>query len=99
EPMELRLFDVNINKRGLVGPRQFMKTFGHLPVPEVLCEGVLTRELIQDVRDGKYPVNEGVICKGGGEKSCHDIWMVKIKTTAYLAKLKERFEDWQKYWE
>jgi hypothetical protein len=47
---------------------------------------------------GKYQLDEGVICKGGtgGE----DIWMVKIKTNAYMSKLKQAFaERWEDYWE
>ena len=98
EPLELRLFDVNIHRKGLLGPRRFIQLFGHLPTPQILYDGILTEQFVQDVREGRYPVNEGVICKGGGEKSCHDIWMVKIKTFAYLDKLKKRFGDeWQKY--
>ncbi len=99
EPMELRLFDVNINKKGLVGPRQFLKTFGHLKIPEVIYDGVLDADFVQDVREGKYPVHEGVICKGGdGFK--HTLWMRKIKTWAYLEELKRRAGDeWIKLWE
>jgi hypothetical protein len=47
---------------------------------------------------GKYRVDEGVICKGGS--GGEDIWMVKIKTTAYMSKLQQAFADrWQDFWE
>ena len=42
-------------------------------------------------------VAEGVVCKGG---KTGDTWMVKIKTNAYMNRLKESFaSDWENYWE
>jgi hypothetical protein len=97
EPMDLVLFDVNIHKMGIVGPQEFVKVFGHLHTPAVVYEGPLTPQFRDDVRSGKYPVKEGVVCKGG---SGHDLWMRKIKTLAYLEELKKRFHDkWERYWE
>ena len=50
------------------------------------------------VRKGKYGVGEGVICKGG--RGGTDRWMAKIKTYAYLERLKRTFaERWEDYWE
>tara|TARA_B100000614_G_scaffold262909_1_gene300521 strand:+ start:88994 stop:89635 length:642 start_codon:yes stop_codon:yes gene_type:complete len=101
EPMELRLFDVWVYKYGLIGPRDFIKTFGHLPTPEVVYEGNLNAEFIADVKAGRYNlgdgIEEGVVCKGG--KGGHrDLWMAKIKTDAYIAKLKEVFRvGWEQY--
>lgn len=54
----------------------------------------------QDVRDNKFNLNEGVICKGHLTKGNFfgKMWMCKIKTQAYLDKLKNRFgDDWEKY--
>ncbi len=91
---ELKLFDVNLYKRGIMGPRDFVKNFGDLSfAAEVVYQGNLTSEFIKDVRDGKYPVVEGVVAKG-------DDFMVKIKTTKYLEKLKEVYVcGWKNYWE
>lgn len=97
EPKELVLFDVNLYKKGIMSPRDFVRKFGHLRAAEVVYEGILNQPFIENVRNGVYPVAEGVVCKGG---SGHDLWMVKVKTLAYLKKLKEVFhQDWQKYWE
>ena len=50
------------------------------------------------VRLGTYGVAEGVVCKGG--TGGPDVWMVKIKTYAYLERLKQAFADrWDEYWE
>jgi len=103
------LFDVNPMKKGLLGPKQFLDLFGHLPVAEVAYQGNFGTWLVETVRkeeegvdlESKYEVKaeipEGVVCKGG---TGHDIWMCKIKTERYKAALKELYEaDWEKYWE
>ena len=94
---ELVLFDVSIHKKGLVAPIDFVKQFGHLNSAELIYEGNLNQTFIDDVRNDKYPLDEGVVVKGG---SGHKLWMCKIKTHSYLAKLKEVFGgEWAKYWE
>lgn len=95
EPKDVVLFDVDIHRRGILGPEEFQSSFGHLPVVETIYKGILTDEFVQDVREGKYNVNEGVICKFG---SGHKLQTCKIKTLAYLQKLKEKFaERWKEY--
>lgn len=95
---ELRLFDVQIESTGMIGPARFVADFGHLHTARVVYEGRLTGKFADDVRNGKYDVGEGVICKGGSGVS--DLWMVKIKTHAYLERLKQAFSDrWEDYWE
>lgn len=98
EPKELKLFDVNIHKKGLLSPRDFVKQFGHLDfAAQVVYEGNLNNSFIQAVRNSEYPVVEGVVCKGG---SGHKLWMVKIKTNEYRERLKQMYEDrWKDFWE
>jgi hypothetical protein len=94
EAKELRLFDAELYKRGIMPPRQFVKVFGDLSyAAQVVYEGNLNTQFISDVRQGKYPVWEGVVAKG-------DDFMVKIKTTAYFRKLNEVYgATWRQYWE
>jgi hypothetical protein len=95
---ELRLFDVWADPLGMLGPTHFLTDFDHLHTARVVYEGKLTGKFAEDVRRGEYGVNEGVVCKGGtgGE----DIWMVKIKTYAYMERLKQAFADrWEEFWE
>lgn len=95
---ELRLFDVQAEPFGMIGPNEFVEHFGHLPSARVVYRGKLTGQFADDVRTGKYKVAEGVICKGGTGGA--DVWMVKIKTHAYLERLKQAFADrWEDYWE
>lgn len=95
---ELRLFDVLVEPFGIIAPAQFVADFGHLKIARVVYEGKLTGKFAENVRQGKYGVAEGVVCKGGA--GGEDLWMVKIKTYAYLEKLKQAFADhWEEYWE
>jgi hypothetical protein len=97
DPKELVLFDVSVHKKGLVSPSDFIEHFGHLNSAEVIYDGLMDQDFIDRVRNGHYQLDEGVIVKGG---SGHQLWMCKIKTLTYLAKLKETYgSDWIKYWE
>jgi hypothetical protein len=97
QPFRVVLIDVNVHKRGFVSAEQFVERFGHLVIPRVVHRGELTADFVRDVRAGKYGHGEGVILKGG---EGHDRWMAKVKTTAYLRRLKSFFQDdWQKHWE
>lgn len=94
EPKELRLIDVYLFKRGMMKPREFVKAFGSMPqAAEVVYEGNLNKQFIEDVQKGKYPVVEGVVAKG-------DDFRVKIKTSAYFKKLNEVYgTEYRNYWE
>jgi hypothetical protein len=98
DAMELVAFDVQAEPFGLVGPKAFVADFGHLRTARIVYEGRLTGQFAEDVRRGNYGVAEGVVCKGGAGGA--DLWMVKIKTYAYLEKLKASFgARWADYWE
>ena len=92
EPKELKLIDVWLYKKGRMSPRWFLDTFGDAPyAAKLIYEGNLNKEFIQDVRSGRYPVWEGVVAKG-------DDFMVKIKTEAYMLKLKEVYGlNWERF--
>jgi hypothetical protein len=92
DPKQLILFDVARDGQ-ILEPDQFVQDFGHLPIARVVYKGKLTGRFTEDVRLGKFGVNEGVVAKGSG-------WMVKIKTNAYMERLKAAFgKNWENYWE
>jgi hypothetical protein len=98
DPMRTVLIDVRAEGYGFVGPEAFVADFGHLPTPRVVYRGKLTGQFAEDVRTGKYGVAEGVVCKGG--RGGADVWMVKVKTYAYMERLKQAFADrWEEFWE
>ena len=97
DPKELVLFDVHLFKLGILGPKEFLELFGHLHVPRLIYQGPLSDSFISDVKQGKYDVVEGVVCKGG---KAPKIWMRKIKTLTYLQKLKDTFgSGWESFGE
>lgn len=98
DPKELVLFDVWVDGHGFLGPRQFVADFGHLHIPRVVYDGKLTGTFLEAVREGKYGVAEGVVVKGG--TGGDDVWMFKVKTYAYLERLKRSFgARWEEFWE
>jgi hypothetical protein len=99
DPKDVVIFDVNPNKKGFLSPEEFLKYFGNLHIPKIIYTGPFTEEFVQDIRAGKYPVtDEGVVAKGG--KYPHHMWMKKVKTDKYKAKLARVFgNSWENYWE
>lgn len=98
DPKRLVLFDLFVPGDGFLDPWQFLELFAGLPLPRVMYQGKFSGKLTEDVRAGKYPVVEGVVVKGGSGGS--DVWMAKVKTAAYLERLKKTFGDrWEDYWE
>lgn len=103
----LTLIDAII-KGKLLTSREFYNSFGTYdhpdPViddeyylPNIVYSGKYNGQFIEDVRNGKYSVNEGVVCKGVVDDK---VVMTKIKTNFYMQKLKNHFgKDWESYWE
>lgn len=99
EEKDLVLFDINIYKKGFVDPIAFLKVCENIHTPSVIYQGKLTEDFVYNVREKKFPVEEGVICKGI-TNTVHERWLCKIKTWEYLKKLKSNFGDGYKtYWE
>ena len=94
DQFELKLFDVDIHKRGFVLPREFVENFGHLNTPEVLYEGPFNQELVDNVKENylgeEIVLEEGIVIKGGATQ--HKFWMAKIKTKWWLNELKKKAE-------
>lgn len=94
---QLVLFDVE-TASGIVPPERFVSDFSELNIARVIYRGKLTGKFTTDVREGRYDVAEGVVCKGG--TTSDKLWMAKIKTNAYMSRLKQAFQDdWESYWE
>lgn len=98
EQKDMVLIDVSVYKKGFLLPQQFVNLFGQQTwAAKHIYSGPMDEGFVMSVRHStptsEYHVNEGVVCKG-------DTWNAKIKTFAYLNKLKNRFgDDWEKYGE
>lgn len=90
---QLIMIDLSINKKILL-PEEFIRLFSgeickreKYPLAKVIYEGKYTGQFTEDVRKGKYGVNEGVVCKGSKDG---ELFMTKIKTKDYLKRLTKR---------
>ncbi len=82
---------------GFLPPESFVNSLAALPIARAVYRGKLSGKFADDVREGRYDVTEGVVCKGVSEGQ---VWMVKIKTNAYMQRLREAFQErWEDYWE
>ena len=78
----LKLFDVSIYKQGFLDARTYLKLFDAFEhSAELVYTGNMSKSFVEQVKGGILSLNEGVVCKGND-------WAAKIKTEAYLTKLK-----------
>ena len=84
--MEVTLFDVNPMTKGFIPPREFVKKFGHLGIPEIVFDGIFEEQLVERIR--KSDLREGVVVKWMNNKHLHS---VKIKTDKWLEELKTKY--------
>jgi len=96
EDHAVTLFDVDIARRGLLRPEEFLDWFRDLPTAEVLHHGPLDEGFVESVRASALPgmPEEGVVCKGDlpprrPGKAGKPV-QFKIKTRAWLAGLRAR---------
>jgi len=101
EKMDVTLIDVNPFKEGILVPTEFIKLFGHLDIPKVCYEGHVTTELFDQIKQStlKGMTFEGVVCKGANDKMTKAPIMFKIKSKAWLGKLKDFCKDDEKLFE
>ncbi len=86
----LRLFDVNVHKRGILGPKEFLRLFGHLDITTFLGVHTWGPQLLDQVRNGQLPgvTFEGVVGKCG---SGHSLQMAKVKSQVWIDKVHAKF--------
>lgn len=90
DPMQLTLFDICPDKRGIAGPVTFLKLCADLPIPRYLGEVNWTREFVERVWRGEIEgvTLEGVVGKAGER---HKLVMAKAKTKAWIETVYSRF--------
>ena len=115
DPKRMVLIDAMLlvnGKEYFAPPIQFLIDFGYFDcnpnnpagtkIPNFYCanaikETTYSGALIEDIRNGKYKLNEGAVIKGTIRDNTY---MVKVKTNAYMERLKTEFKDnWKDYWE
>ena len=90
EDLTVTLIDVNPYKEGILPPTEFIKYFKHLDIPKICYEGHVTTELFDQIKQSTLPgmTFEGVVCKGANDRLTKIPIMFKIKSKAWLDKLR-----------
>lgn len=91
------LFDVAGDKKGLMQPRDFLKTFKGLDMTPLLYHGNPNSLFVAEVREGRLEdmTFEGVVCKGKFVSPGLPL-MFKVKNKAWIDKLKDKYGDDEK---
>jgi len=86
------MFDLHICKKGLLPPKEFLKAMNGLETAPLLYQGKANQPFIESVKNStlEYMTLEGVVCKGDLDNRRRPI-MFKIKSEAWLARLKEKY--------
>lgn len=87
EPHDVIIFDVDLYKKGLLGPKEFIKIFQTVETPKLLYYGNMNFDFAMSVMNRSLPgmTFEGVVCKA---QIGSIIKMSKIKSQDWLTKLK-----------
>ncbi len=91
DDMHLTLFDANPHKKGILGPKEFLKLFADkVETAPFLGQYKWTRGFVERVWRGEIEgiTLEGVVGKGG---EGHKLRMAKTKTKTWIDKVKARY--------
>jgi hypothetical protein len=95
EPHDVTLIDVKPFKHGILNPDEFLDLFGHLGTARFIFRGNMNAEVEEEIRSSRMLgiTFEGVVCKMKVQGKQQNPEMFKVKTRAWLAKLKEKCGD------
>jgi hypothetical protein len=88
----LTLIDIHVYKKGLIAPERFLELCSSLQIARFLGVRTMSRGLLEEVKTRQLEGMsfEGVIAKAG---SGHGRVMQKIKTQAWIDRVKEKFSS------
>ena len=91
EPKRLSLIDVQVYKRGLIEPQEFLELFASLETPQFLGVHRFYADFVQMIKLNQLEgvTFEGIIGKRGG---AHRPLMQKAKTQAWLDRVLTKFD-------
>lgn len=83
ETHEVTVFDIDVYKKGMLPPREFLEVMYGLKTPRLIHRGNITDDFIDDIFESRIEgvTFEGVVCKNKNHA-------FKIKSKAWLARLK-----------
>lgn len=91
DQMDTVVIDIAVYKKGIMPPEKFIEFMDGLDYPKILHKGFISEEKFQSVRTSTLPgmTFEGVIGKGEFSQKEGGPIMHKVKSNAWLNKLKE----------
>jgi len=91
EEHRVTLIDVDVYKRGIIEPDEFIDKFGDLGIPNIVHNGMLSRELITETKNGTLEgmTYEGIVCKYKNQKN-KKTEMFKVKSRQWLNDLTDK---------
>lgn len=97
EPHRVVLIDASFHPKGIVDPRDFIRVFDGSGIPTAPCiyRGNANSDFIRSVRQGTLPgmTFEGVVCKQSRSKPSHPPAMFKVKSEAWIEKVRSLYTD------
>jgi hypothetical protein len=92
DDFDIVLFDIDLYKKGIIPPKQFVEDFKHLRIPRIIYEGELNEAFIDRVKSNEFSLSEGVVCKGvkKSRKEKDILFSCKIKTDDWFERLKNK---------
>jgi hypothetical protein len=95
ESHKVSLFDIHVYKTGMLTAKEFLKLVeGKVEIPNILYQGKVNSDFVAKVKNSELEgmTFEGVVCKGGLDNRRRPI-MFKVKSQAWLDKLKNKYID------
>ena len=88
---EVVLLDANPLRHGIIEPKEFVKKFESVKTAELLHHGSIDSTFVDQVKNGTLPGMplEGVVCKAKNPRDSKLPIMFKIKSEAWLQRLKD----------
>lgn len=98
DSMTATLIDAFVYKKGYLLPSEFVRLFcsnTSINTPDILYRGMPSQDFVRSVKDGSLPgiTSEGVVCKGNPTKKGYPPTMFKVKTNAWLDRVRAKYSD------
>lgn len=95
EQHEVTIFDIDIYKKGLMPPKEYLKLTDGMDIAKLLYHGNITEDLLKQIREATLGgmTFEGVIFKSKHPKKGMQPMMFKVKNQAWYQKLREKCDN------
>ncbi len=95
EKHDVVLFDLDVFKRGILNPSEFIKLTTNLDIPKIIYQGNINSDFVDKIKNSQMTgvTFEGVVCKSNLTDKHKQSIMFKVKSLSWLNKLKNYCGD------